>query len=1042
MTRYPVQQLALLVGAVLYAACSGTADSSPGESTATTSEAITASGPDFVNVSATYVGGAAIAVGVGPADPWVVGTNSQPYHYTGFTTRRAWSPVTIATVGTRIAASPEGTPWLVDFGNHLWRYNGTQWILLPSPAPSMYLGGCLTDLGVGAGNTAWAVGCDDNGTTGASVYYWTESAQSWTQWPGRAKRIAVSPEGNPWIVDDAHNVLRHSASGFSSVSSGNATAIGVGANDVAWIIGVPGAGASNAAPYSLSGGSFVQMSSVLGKEISVGADGTPWMVASNNTIYRWDGTWTSLGPRGFALADQPTVHYAGDVQDIDVSDIANNRLVVGTSGGGVWVLNTSTNVWSSIGDTAFGAGPSGGTPTIAQKPGDPNKTLVVATGVTNPNDASAGRGNGIWQGSLVNGSWQWTAKVCEDVYGLQEACPSSFTKIRYNPANSNVIFASSAAANPAGGQYGFYVSTNGGPFVATRLASLTDNVTDFAVDPNGQRLYILGRNAGVEVSTDGGHSISTTILPAPLTMTNQFWYAKIALAPTDPTIAYMTVANSSDNFEGALEGTNMRTAPTWASTAMASCVTTDGCSSTDDHFLQTQFNHDQAIAVSPAASGTFIVSGTKAWRSVNGGGPPGSCFCPSGGPTIPPGTNWSLINGVHDDIHAIAYVSASQIYISTDGGIYSSIDSGATWTGTINTIPVQQEYSVSVYNDTIIADAWDVGTHYSGDHGSTWSSNGAVSGTDFNGANVALDGGPITMFTTCFSCGGQVYQSLNGGSSWSATALSVQENPTNKIGIVEYAGGSWYTTGSSSWNGVEFATEFSTWQTYGAQLPSQPTWVTVGDTPDACSYVIAAGFPNSKSSPPNVQISTNSCGSVVQGPWSEVGASLPRDIVQVVRDEFVTGTPTDTEIYVLTGLTGSGRVFANKLSTLATTPGGGTWKELTGNLGLVSGAVQFNTVLGDPTGYNVFVGTSVGVFKTTNDCVRSSTSCVWQPWGNGMPQSPASVPFVSGGTSAANGDPGTAVTKLTAQHHGSGTYVYAATWERGIWTREITADDP
>jgi hypothetical protein len=92
------------------------------------------------------------------------------------------------------------------------------------------------------------------------------------------------------------------------------------------------------------------------------------------------------------------------------------------------------------------------------------------------------------------------------------------------------------------------------------------------------------------------------------------------------------------------------------------------------------------------------------------------------------------------------------------------------------------------------------------------------------------------------------------------------------------------------------------------------------------------------------------------------------------------------------------------------------------------------------------VGTSVGAFRATNSCVSAAFrlnphlpcwSTIWQPWGEGLPVQPSSTQV------AASGAMGTTVNALDGQIRADGRfYVYAATWERGIWVRDVSGDDP
>lgn len=97
----------------------------------------------------------------------------------------------------KVDVSPQGTPWIVNNGGNIFRGNGSgSFELLP---------GLATDIGVGADGTVYITG------TGAipggyGVFRWNGS--DWSSIDGGGVHISVSPQGLPWLVNNANAIFR------------------------------------------------------------------------------------------------------------------------------------------------------------------------------------------------------------------------------------------------------------------------------------------------------------------------------------------------------------------------------------------------------------------------------------------------------------------------------------------------------------------------------------------------------------------------------------------------------------------------------------------------------------------------------------------------------------------------------------------------------------------------------------------------------------------------------------------------------------------
>jgi hypothetical protein len=111
------------------------------------------------------------------------------------------------------------------------------------------------------------------------IYRWNGS--QWVAVEGVASRIAVGPNGAPWVVTAAGQIYRYVRNEFRLVP-GTASDIGVGGDGSVWIIG-PANGV-----YRWDGRGWNRVDGS-GVAISVDQNGHPWVANDEGYIYRWDG---------------------------------------------------------------------------------------------------------------------------------------------------------------------------------------------------------------------------------------------------------------------------------------------------------------------------------------------------------------------------------------------------------------------------------------------------------------------------------------------------------------------------------------------------------------------------------------------------------------------------------------------------------------------------------------------------------------------------------------------------------------------------------
>ena len=191
---------------------------------------------------------------------------------------------------TQIASSPQGTLWVVNHAGQIFYWNGDGYTEAPG-------NGCAVAIGVGPATasdpngTPWVIGCNGSASQNGGIYYLNGS--SWVQVPGAATRIAVSPEGIPWVVTAAGNIFYFNGSVFinvpgcaTNIAVGPTTAPLAGPNGDVWVIGCSGVAGSGNAIYQLEYGTTWLQYPGWASQISVSPGlGIPWVINEQGVIY-------------------------------------------------------------------------------------------------------------------------------------------------------------------------------------------------------------------------------------------------------------------------------------------------------------------------------------------------------------------------------------------------------------------------------------------------------------------------------------------------------------------------------------------------------------------------------------------------------------------------------------------------------------------------------------------------------------------------------------------------------------------------------------
>jgi hypothetical protein len=711
--------------------------------------------------------------------------------------------------------------------------------------------------------------------------------------------------------------------------------------------------------------------------------------------------WSPIGP-----APIPNGQVAGGALNIPVSgrvtaiviDPANANIVyVGTAQGGVYRTLNGGTTWRPLMDNAASLAVGA----LALDPSNPG-ILFVGTGEGNFSlDSFAGVGlYRITGAKSATPTLQgpFNAKVAgtgTTAVGSGAFAGESITSIAIDPNNHNKMFVgttlgfSGVSGNqfPTAAPIGLYWSGNAQAATPTfsRVAGIpgapNSTVSEVIFAPTSSSVLLVGvgdlagtnsgiyRSSNANTATTGASGASPTFARVVNTAPNFF---NIKLAANKVGLATTVLAGIENGAGGGRLIKSINGGQTFPTTLTAAAGYCDG-----------QCFYDIAVAIDPATAQKVYLGGsadvggaaTQFERSTNGG------------TTFIKTSNANL----HADTHAIAVAPSNHavIYHGNDGGIFKSVNSGATWTS-INTatFSATQFESIAVHHTNAnftIGGTQDNGTEFRNGSG-IWTradfGDGGFSGIDQSTASTTA----VTMYHTYFNQRNnllgyaRVTQTSNAhDGGWAFMGCNANA-PGNGIGCNDntlfYAP---LALGPGTPNTVYFGTDrlyrsanSGTTNTVVSQSPietgtlpnGRPVVVSaIGISPQADGVRIV-GLNNG-----HVWRTTTGSSTLVNvtGPW------LARYVARVVID------PTARNIaYVtldgFTGGTGAAQSHIWKTTNLgAASP---TW--VSKGSGLPD--IPVNAFVVDPKAHlHLFAGTDIGVYES----IDGGTS--WHPFGTGLP---------------------------------------------------------
>jgi photosystem II stability/assembly factor-like uncharacterized protein len=669
--------------------------------------------------------------------------------------------------------------------------------------------------------------------------------------------------------------------------------------------------------------------------------------------------WQSIGPKpiqSWVGSNRAWGNVAGRVDAIAIDAANPLTVLLGAATGGIWKSTDGGLTWRPVSDTA----PALSTSSIAFSRSNPS-IVFATTGeldrAGSESSATFSLGTYLGAGLLksIDGGETWV-RIDVDL-----PANAVLARVLVHPSNpQNVLVAVHTYFTLSGGYYygGIYRSVDGGVhFTLTK----GHEATDLAQDPNDSNTaYFAGDNSNCTGCPNGGVWVTHDfgqMWAEMFTNSSPVKNVKLGVSNVAPTALYASFLNADQEHTGA-------GGIFWSGDAGAhwSRVSADPtmCPAPP---ASNQCDYDHWIQPDPANPQVVYFGSIDLYKSTDAGGT---------WHKLTQNYNTSNIQvPVHPDQHAVAIVptAPATIYFGNDGGVYRSMDGGATFQNLNGTLALSQFNNVVPHPTK---------------------GNEAIGGTQDNGNlrftgpllwpdQTSGDGGLnlIRRDVPAQSLVGHYYGFMNFSSSEGAIYQDVtacgtlMDCPKGKPLSGEPM--SFYppaVAAPSSPSTVFFGTN-RVWKngTFGATktawTPMSAGAITTGsavltalEVAGDGSGVIWAG-----SSSGDVLFSSNGGAT-----FSSRRSGLPDAILTSV----IAATTDGTGAYATFG----GYLGAPSRHVFLTTDGGLSWTNISGNLP----DVPVTTLVIDPTDPgDVFVGTDVGVFRSVNG------GASWTSFNQGLP---------------------------------------------------------
>ena len=676
--------------------------------------------------------------------------------------------------------------------------------------------------------------------------------------------------------------------------------------------------------------------------------------------------WTELGPNPIPngqVVTGPGLAVSGRTVAIAVHPTNPNIVYVGAAQGGLFRSTDGGATWTPLLDNAMSLAIGA----IAIAPSQPD-TIYVGTGEPNFS-ADCFFGVGIYR--ITNAST--ASPVVSGPFNKNGASADVFTgtsvgKIAVDPTNPDNIFVATTfgiggisggfpSPIPAFGIFRCTNATTASP-VFTRLSGVGSsnslNITDVVVDPGDPNRVVVAASDPFGVGGAGIYLTTNALDATPIFGLTQ------AVTGTDRVeLTINRVGGTTAVFAATGEGNGRVYRSLTGGASFTTQITNGYCGG--------QCFYNVAIAVDPGDANRVYLGGTGTTATF--------AFSTDGGTSF---TNSE--SGLHTDSHVIAVAPSlpSTVYFGSDGGIYKSTDSGATWSTLNNgTYRATQFMSVAVHPTD---------------------PNFSIGGTQDNGTNFYM---PNATWTRAdFGDGGYSLIDQNAPDTTNVRMYHTYFNATTLEGYATVANtgsamdGSWTFRGCNSvaGNGIpcggavlfyaplEQGPGNPNTTYYGANILYRSSDTGLNHTPVSQTFGVPISAIGISPQNDNVRIVGIRNGGIF-GTTTGSAALTNLDTGNAVPNQFIARAVIDPNNVNTAYVTLSGFGVTNVWKTTNLNNAPPTWVAAAGSGGNTLPQAPVNGFIVDPTNSNaLYAGTDIGVFTSTDGGAN------WTPFGTGLPR--------------------------------------------------------
>jgi photosystem II stability/assembly factor-like uncharacterized protein len=408
-------------------------------------------------------------------------------------------------------------------------------------------------------------------------------------------------------------------------------------------------------------------------------------------------------PVPFVYQDgRPENPQSGRISAIAVDPRDSSHWLIGAGNGGVWETHDFGGSWLPIADDA----PTLAVGAVAFAPSDPS-IVFVGTGEA-ANTSFVHVGAGLLKSTDGGRSWSLLAQ--------ENFARGSVRRLVVAPDDANILMAATVRGGfgrdsrdgaPSPPPFGIHKSTDGG---GSWVRTLAGQATALEVDRANfnrqyaaiadQRLGVIRDTPdasanGIYRSVDGGVTWSRVEGPwgtDPGPTRSTVGRIELAMSPSNPNIVYAGMQlppNGGGNALGLLG--LYRTDNAWADSPSWIEIPTDATGA-GGYCGPSKCGYSHVLSVDPTEPNTLFAGGAEDgfWRCT-------SCDA------SPIWTNTTRTAGVHSDHHALAW-AGNRLILGNDGGVWSTVDLGATWQNHNRTLKTTMFYGAALHpgNDPFI----------------------------------------------------------------------------------------------------------------------------------------------------------------------------------------------------------------------------------------------------------------------------------------------------------------------------------------------------